>query len=70
MARKTKLATKKAQTAPHKCPETKSLMRPEVGTQAKFKKKKPRKTYRYDSSLSPSLDWIASIRLASKGSSL
>ncbi|MCP9474232.1 MAG: site-specific DNA-methyltransferase [Nitrospira sp.] len=32
-------------------------MRPEVGTQAQFKKKKPPTTYRYDSSLSPALDW-------------
>jgi adenine-specific DNA-methyltransferase len=32
-------------------------MRPEVGTQAQFRKKKPPKTYRYDSSLSPTLDW-------------
>ncbi len=32
-------------------------MRPEVGTQAQFKKQKPPKTYRYDSSLSPALDW-------------
>ena len=31
-------------------------MRPEIGTQANFRKKKPPKTYRYDSSLSPSLD--------------
>lgn len=34
-------------------------MRPEVGTQAQFKKKKPPKTYRYDSLLSPALDWDA-----------
>jgi adenine-specific DNA-methyltransferase len=34
-----------------------ALLRPEVGTQAQFKKKKPPKTYRYDSSLSPALDW-------------
>jgi adenine-specific DNA-methyltransferase len=33
------------------------LMRPEVGTQAQFRKKKPPVTYRYDSSLSPSLEW-------------
>src|SRR6266850_3865875 len=33
------------------------LMRPEVGTQAQFRKKKPPVTYRYDSSLSPALDW-------------
>ena len=32
-------------------------MRPDVGTQAAFKKKKPPVTYRYDSSLSPALDW-------------
>ena len=38
-------------------PEAESLLRPEVGTQPQFKKKKPPKTYRYDSSLSPALDW-------------
>ncbi|MBI4603599.1 MAG: site-specific DNA-methyltransferase [Planctomycetes bacterium] len=38
-------------------PESESLLRPDVGTQAQFKKKKPPKTYRYDSSLSPALDW-------------
>jgi adenine-specific DNA-methyltransferase len=32
-------------------------MRPDVGTQAAFKKKKPPVTYRYDSSLSPAMDW-------------
>jgi adenine-specific DNA-methyltransferase len=32
-------------------------MRPDVGTQAQFKKKKPPVTYRYDSSLSPALEW-------------
>jgi adenine-specific DNA-methyltransferase len=34
----------------YKHPESESLMRPDVGTQAQF-------TYRYDSSLSPELDW-------------
>lgn len=38
-------------------PEAESLLRPDVGTQAQFRKKKPPTTYRYDSSLSPSLDW-------------
>ena len=38
-------------------PERTSPMRPDVGTQAQFRKKKPAKTYRYDSSLSPSLEW-------------
>jgi adenine-specific DNA-methyltransferase len=32
-------------------------MRPEVGTQAQFRKKKPLTTYRYDSSMSPALEW-------------
>jgi adenine-specific DNA-methyltransferase len=32
-------------------------MRPEVGTQAQFKKKLPPKKYRYDDSLSPALEW-------------
>ena len=38
-------------------PDETSPMRPDVGTQAQFRKKKPPKTYRYDSSLSPALDW-------------
>jgi adenine-specific DNA-methyltransferase len=38
-------------------PEAESLLRPDVGTQAQFKKKKEPKKYRYDSSLAPSLDW-------------
>ena len=32
-------------------------LRPDVGTQPQFRKKKPPATYRYDSSLSPSLEW-------------
>ncbi len=32
-------------------------MRPEVGTQAQFRKKKAPATYRYDSSLAPELSW-------------
>jgi adenine-specific DNA-methyltransferase len=59
MAKKLSPAKKIARTAPYKHPEAKTLMRPEVGTQAQFKKKKSPKTYRYDSSLSPALDWDA-----------
>ncbi len=33
------------------------MLRPEVGTQAQFRQRKPPKAYRYDSSLSPALDW-------------
>jgi adenine-specific DNA-methyltransferase len=32
-------------------------LRPEIGTQAQFKKQKPPATYSYDSSLSPQLVW-------------
>ena len=31
--------------------------RPEIGTQSQFRQKRPPKTYKYDSSLSPGLDW-------------
>ncbi|MGB2713042.1 MAG: site-specific DNA-methyltransferase [Vicinamibacterales bacterium] len=49
------VATKVAEGYTH--PDQTLLMRPEVGTQAQFRKKKPPQTYRYDSSLSPGLDW-------------
>ena len=38
-------------------PESDSPMRPEIGTQAQFKKKKEPKKYRYDSSLSPVMEF-------------
>ena len=37
--------------------EATQLLKPEVGTQPLFKKKKEPANYRYDSSLSPALDW-------------
>jgi adenine-specific DNA-methyltransferase len=46
---------KRAESYAH--PEATSLLRPDVGTQAQFRKKKPPQRYRYDSSLSPALDW-------------
>jgi adenine-specific DNA-methyltransferase len=53
-----------AQRAPRKAKqaeayryEEQALLRPEIGTQAQFRQRKPPKTYRYDSSLAPSLDW-------------
>lgn len=70
MAKKTKSATKKIETAPYKHSEAKSLMRPEVGTQAQFKKKKSPKTYRYDSSISPALDWDAKNPAREQGETL
>lgn len=56
MAR-TKSAPKSKAAESYKHPEATSPMRPEVGTQAQFKKKKPPQTYRYDSSLSPVLEY-------------
>ena len=53
--RKPAPAPRQAESYTH--PESDSPMRPDVGTQAQFKKKKPPVTYRYDSSLSPALDW-------------
>ena len=38
-------------------PDSDTPLRPEIGTQAQFRKKKAARTYRYDSSLSPALDW-------------
>ena len=38
-------------------PEADSPLRPDVGTQPQFRKKRPPVTYRYDSSWSPALDW-------------
>ncbi len=55
----TKSAKSKTKGKPaesYKHPESDSPMRPEVGTQAQFKKKLPPKTYKYDSSLSPAMD--------------
>lgn len=43
--------------AGYRHPDQTLLMRPEVGTQAQFRKKRPPVTYRYDSALSPALDW-------------
>ncbi len=54
---RSKKQTALAQTESYRHTEAKALLRPDVGTQAQFKKKKPPQRYRYDSSLSPSLEW-------------
>ncbi|MEX2116150.1 MAG: site-specific DNA-methyltransferase [Bacteroidota bacterium] len=46
-----------AKTEVYRHPEATSPLRPEVGTQSQFRKKKPPQTYRYDSSLAPELNW-------------
>ena len=60
MARRAKTAGRAEQERGVKSyahPEASALLRPDVGTQAQFRKKKPPATYRYDPSLSPALDW-------------
>jgi adenine-specific DNA-methyltransferase len=44
--------------------------RPDVGTQAGFRKKRPAKEYRYDSSLSPALDWDGQNSARERGEAL
>jgi hypothetical protein len=46
---------KDAEAYDHK--EAKVSLRPEIGTQAQFKKKMPPRVYKYDPSLSPALEW-------------
>jgi adenine-specific DNA-methyltransferase len=61
MARKkskaSRTSAKQVRSEVYKHSEATSLLRPEVGTQPQFRKKKPPVTYRFDSSLSPALDW-------------
>ncbi len=52
---KTGKTGKRVETFRH--PKAKLILRPEVGVQAQFKKKKPAKDYRFDSSLAPDLNW-------------
>jgi adenine-specific DNA-methyltransferase len=47
-----------------------ALLRPEVGTQAQFRKRKAPKTYTYDSSLSPALDWDGQNAARERGEAL
>ena len=51
-------------------PEGEAVMRPDIGTQAQFKKKKEPKKYRYDSSLSPALEWDGQNPAREQGESL
>ncbi len=49
-------ATKSRPAKNYRHPESESPMRPEVGTQAQFKKKLPPKKDRYNDSLSPAIE--------------
>ena len=55
LAKQAKGTEKDARAYVHE--ESKVSLRPEIGTQAQFRKKKPPKTYKYDSSLSPELEY-------------
>ena len=54
---KAKATKAKMETASYAHQTADAAMRPDVGTQAQFKKKKEPVVYRYDSSLSSSLEW-------------
>ncbi|CAN5827709.1 hypothetical protein BH23PLA1_BH23PLA1_29540 [soil metagenome] len=56
MARR-KSTARRQEVESYQHPEVTNPMRPDVGTQAQFRKHKPPHNYRYDSSLSPSLEW-------------
>jgi adenine-specific DNA-methyltransferase len=52
-----KASSKAAEADSYLHPEAKLPLRPDVGTQPQFRKKKPPQRYRYDSSLAPALEW-------------
>ena len=54
MARRSAKPVRRAEQYVHDEP---AILRPEVGTQPQFKKRKPPTKYRYDDSLSPALEW-------------
>jgi adenine-specific DNA-methyltransferase len=58
------------EAATYRHPEAESPLRPEVGTQAQFRKRKAPATYRYDSSLSPVLEWDGQNHAREQGEAL
>ena len=54
MAGQRPTAARRAETYLH---DGEAVLRPEVGTQPQFKKRKRPKRYTYDDSLSPAMDW-------------
>ena len=57
MARTGTRPSANGRTETYQHPGADLAMRPEIGTQPQFRKRKPPATYRYDLSLSPSLEW-------------
>jgi adenine-specific DNA-methyltransferase len=58
-------STKAAESYKHS--EATSLMRPDVGSQTRFKKKLPPAKYRYDDSLAPAMEWDGQNAARDKG---
>ena len=62
-----KRLTKTAEAKAYRHPESESLMRPEIGTQTRFKKKLPPVKFRYDDSLAPVMEWDGQNAARDKG---
>lgn len=56
-AREAEQLAGESKSAAYHHPEAEIANRPDAGTQATYRKKKPAKEYRYDSSLAPALEW-------------
>jgi len=69
MARKKKIVSPR-ETNSYKYPEASVLMRPEVGTQAQFRKKKDPVKYHYDASLDPTMSWDEGHKAREEGETL
>jgi len=67
---KQKKTIEKGKTDTYRHPTAESLLRPEVGTQAQFRKKKPPAKYRYDDSLDPAMSWDEGNAVREKGERL
>ena len=67
---KKKPTIKQGSTETYRHPTAESLLRPEVGTQAHFRKKKPPVKYRYDDSLDPAMSWDEGDAVREKGERL
>jgi adenine-specific DNA-methyltransferase len=67
---KQKKTIEKGKTDTYRHPTAESLLRPEVGTQAQFRKKKPPAKYRYDDSLDPAMSWDEGNAAREKGERL
>jgi adenine-specific DNA-methyltransferase len=68
--RRSRAPTKGAVAKSYQHPTADLATRPEIGTQAQFRKKKPPKTYRYDSSLDPALSWDGQSAAREQGEAL